>query len=221
MKQDPLLSVQIFEPIPNPTTEELEAAPTRWKGFRDWEWRHFTGWMAYLNNAEIWEDYTEEIDNQLGALFVEDELEDIPVPALETLTLRSNTFTLEKNGNEWVEWESVELDELGAWDTGNPTRLTATKEGRYRITGSVSFQQEATGRRRIGITKNAARTLISDTNQPAASTGNHVMQTVRTHTLAVGEYVELRVFQDSANDLLIQAGISQTWLSLLWIGEVT
>jgi hypothetical protein len=96
------------------------------------------------------------------------------------------------------------------WDTGGlhdavqPTRLTCPQTGIYLISGSVSFAANATGRRYLDILLNGS-TMIARQISPAAPVGATDL-TVSTHyQLNAGDYVELRVLQQSGGALNINA----------------
>lgn len=104
---------------------------------------------------------------------------------------------------ELTDWDSA----TGHSNVTNNTRYTAQYAGKYWISGLVSFATNATGARGIqvyinGTVSNPAATLLpgmagNSSNIPLAST---------PVSLAVGDYVELRVFQGSGGALNTAAG---------------
>lgn len=82
----------------------------------------------------------------------------------------------------------------------NNTRLTCRYAGVYQITGNCGFAASATGQRAIRIRLNGTTYISSDSRVNA---GAVLIDTTTTtlYPLAVNDYVELMVFQDSGGAL--------------------
>lgn len=83
----------------------------------------------------------------------------------------------------------------------NNERLTCKTAGRYRITAHAAWAANATGARQIFIRLNGT-TLIA--GQSGASTGGSIgteTSISTTYDLALNDYVEVRVYQDSGGSL--------------------
>lgn len=90
----------------------------------------------------------------------------------------------------------------------NNTRLTCKTAGSYLIIGSVLFDVNATGQRLLEIRLNGT-TLLADqrTNAIAGGTLGTGLTIATQYPLAVNDYVELLVFQNSGSSLnVLSAG---------------
>ena len=90
----------------------------------------------------------------------------------------------------------------------NTSRLTVKTAGKYRIYGNVEFASAAGGAfRLVGILLNGATSIAEGgSNGATIVAGPNVRSTVcTTYDLALNDYVELRVFQDSGGALNVNA----------------
>lgn len=91
--------------------------------------------------------------------------------------------------------------DLVMWSGAAPTQLICRLDGVYTITGHIQLVANANGYRRYaairinGATYNAQQNCLSHANAAA------IMNPTCTVPLAVGDYVELIVFQDTGADL--------------------
>lgn len=86
----------------------------------------------------------------------------------------------------------------------NPTRLTCKTAGVYQITGHANFAPNATGTRHISIRIGGA-TFIALQSSPNLGVGNGINFSITTiWEMAVNDYAELCVYQDSGGALNIQ-----------------
>lgn len=107
-----------------------------------------------------------------------------------------------------VTWNTVKEATTGlTWDAAN-NRFVATKPGVYRITGSVQWATNATGRRLLYIYKNGAQYTGNELGASAFSTGQPVLQHSNDVPLAIGDYVEIFVWQNSGGALNINDALS-------------
>lgn len=114
------------------------------------------------------------------------------------------------------------------WDLGAPTpqhdtvtnnsRLTCVVPGLYSIVGHADFASSATGDRAILVRVNGA-TVIANQSYEAPDAAIGGPQSISTHwRFVVGDYVELRVYQNSGVALNLGASTgSQAELSFLWV----
>lgn len=135
---------------------------------------------------------------------------------------RSTAQTIPTSTQTAIVFDTVDSDGWNCWDLSpNPTRLTAPVTGRYFITANVSYEAASAGHRAINILKNGTTELArSDFSPVSNSIDTHT--TVNTHavTLTKGDYVELRVWQNSGSDLDIMADGDHTpKMSLIYLGS--
>lgn len=135
---------------------------------------------------------------------------------------RSTAQTITTSTQTKIIFDTVDSDGWNCWDLSpNPTRLTVPVTGRYFITGNISFQAASSGHRAVNI-------LLNDSNELARSDFNPVSNSIDTHstvnthavTLTKGDYVELRVWQNSGSNLDIMADGDHTpKMSLIYLGS--
>lgn len=135
---------------------------------------------------------------------------------------RSTAQTITTSTQTKIIFDTIDSDGWNCWDASpNPTRLTVPVTGRYFVTANVSFQAASSGHRAINLYKNNSVELArSDFSPVSNSIDTH--STVSTHavTLTKGDYVELRVWQNSGSDLDIMADGDHTpKMSLIYLGS--
>jgi len=135
---------------------------------------------------------------------------------------RSTAQTITTSTQTKVVFDAVDSDGWNCWDLSpNPTRLTVPLTGRYIITGNVAFEASASGHRAINILKNNTVELArSDFNPVSNSIDTHSTVTCHAVSLTKGDYVELRVWQNSGSDLdIMNTGDHNPKLSLIYLGS--
>lgn len=89
--------------------------------------------------------------------------------------------------------ELYDLDSMHSTVT-NTSRITATTAGKYRMNGVVEWDSDATGRREIYLLVNGSTAHVVSV-AAAVSGGTQTFEKILT--LAAGDYVEVRVWQNS------------------------
>jgi hypothetical protein len=114
-------------------------------------------------------------------------------------------------------WNVDDIDPLDM-HTGAGSRMTVKVPGVYRLAGLAGFAQNATGNRRAGwfvndgIMPQSIAATTGTTQGVCLVLGSPMVQ------LAVNDWVELRVFQDSGAALNMAVGNgNQSWASMEWI----
>ncbi len=87
--------------------------------------------------------------------------------------------------------------------TSNTSRLTCKTAGKYVIVGNIRFASSAVGKRAIAIYLNGS-TEISQASQGLPSDYFLVTIVATIYDLAVNDYVELRVYQNSGGALNVE-----------------
>lgn len=105
--------------------------------------------------------------------------------------------------------------------TVTPSRYVAQLAGWYLLSGKAAWVGNVTGSRRNSWLKNGAvipgSQISMDVDSTAVAEHNAVTMQVQ---LAVGDYVELQVFQDSGADLLTDvSNAGQSFMSALWVAS--
>lgn len=86
----------------------------------------------------------------------------------------------------------------------NTSRLTCNTAGVYQITANVNFASNSGGERLLILLLNGT-TSIARTRESADATGETDMNLARLYRLAVGDYVEVQVYQSSGGALNVQS----------------
>jgi hypothetical protein len=105
-----------------------------------------------------------------------------------------------------ISFSSVRYDNNSLFSSGDPTKLTCKRAGKYLIIGQVGFYPNATGYRTAGI-------FVNGTAPPASiAVGNIPGQVVSVgpdltlstiYSLSIGDYVTLSVWQNSGGALSV------------------
>lgn len=99
----------------------------------------------------------------------------------------------------------------------NNTRLTCRTAGKYLAAGSAEFDANVTGERRISIVMNGAITLVLS-SQLAVNGPTRLGTVTPIVQLAVGDYLEMRVYQSSGAALNVAVGAQYTpEFSMIWL----
>lgn len=117
--------------------------------------------------------------------------------------VRSTDQSISDGTVETIVWGSAEFDDLGMWDSGNPSRLTVPSGvGRVRVLAKGGWVGNSTGQRQLRAHLNGSFKALFDIRQAIDSTeaeGSLVL------TVSAGDYVELAVFQNSGAALDFRA----------------
>jgi hypothetical protein len=87
----------------------------------------------------------------------------------------------------------------------NNSRLTCRYAGVYHITGMIEWATNTTGERIVELFLNNT-TVIARNRLAAGSVGSIVQSASRDYSLAVNDFVEVRVFQSSGGALNVTVG---------------
>ena len=101
-------------------------------------------------------------------------------------------------------FNSERYDTDGIHDVGSNTeRLTCQTAGKYMITGSIRWESNSTGVRYVLVELNGSTTIVQQAK--GAYTDVMFMSVTTAYDLEVGDYVTLKVFQNSGGSKNIQA----------------
>lgn len=142
------------------------------------------------------------------------------LPQWGALAYHSANITHNSTGN----WFTITTLDSEFWDTDgihslvtNTGRLTFQRAGIYSLSGSIWWTGNATGSRGLGFIKNA--TPIWQEMEPATA-GWHFQTTSTNYQFSVGDYVELRTWQDSGGNLnMLANSVFGIALQAQWIGQ--
>lgn len=121
-------------------------------------------------------------------------------PLLEVTLLAANMLPVVQNVVTTVEWVAPTTN-IGtglAWTGAYPSRITCTESGQYNIAAQWDWDTAAGGYRQIRVIKNNASIILGSVIPGGAFAFNTCFRRV---SLAVGDYIELQVFQSSAGAL--------------------
>lgn len=110
--------------------------------------------------------------------------------------------------------DTVDFDSDVYWAVGNPTRLTAPRQGKYTVGCSILWDTSTTGNRSVYVVKNGVTgTRLAGEQMPANNGG--ILNIATTLNLVAGDYVEFYVNQNSGGSVNVVATeqISQMWMA--------
>lgn len=103
--------------------------------------------------------------------------------------------------------------------TTNTSRLTAPTAGIYQVNAMVSWLSNASGGRLVGVYKNgAAFPILSDVRAPTPG-GTSTQSLTGLISLAAGDFLEVKVFQDSGTSLAVSSS-AQTQFSMVKVSQL-
>lgn len=130
------------------------------------------------------------------------------------------TASIADTSDTVVAWDYERWDTHGMHDNAsNNTRLTVPSgwAGHYQIGVGIRFQTNNVGRRRTALRVNGAAAVASTEDQ-AGWTGECALQYEATVDLAVGDYIELIVEQESGGYLdLVHDGYAAPEFWARWV----
>jgi len=121
-----------------------------------------------------------------------------------------------------ITFDTETIDTDGFHSTSsNTSRMTvpAGKAGKYEVNAGVTFATNSSGNRETYIFKNGA--IYSSVFQPGTSVGSTSVPISDILDLAVGDYVEIRVEQDSGTTVDVRGnnwGVGSTFFSFVYLG---
>lgn len=101
----------------------------------------------------------------------------------------------------------------------NTSRFTvpAGKAGYYRVSATVSFNANASGQRYALLRKNGSTAVAYDT-QPGSASASSSVKINDVINLAVGDYIEILVFQSSGGALSLDSTNASNYASMSLLG---
>ena len=127
-------------------------------------------------------------------------------PHISARYTRGSSQTIPNSSTTKVNFDVSDWDTNSAVTTGAGWMFTAPEKGRYEISATVLFDDNATGHREISIFKGGALYLLADFTKSSGSATDDMLQVPATMVeLDQGEFLDLRVFQNSGGNLDIDA----------------
>ncbi|MFD5050883.1 hypothetical protein ACFWMH_10630 [Streptomyces tendae] len=127
-------------------------------------------------------------------------------------------------GSNALQWDAVDLDLLGGWNAGQPTRWTAPRAGWWTFQGAVAFNNSSAGTIRECcwyvngglISMGRSRPIVSSS---IANTALTVDARAVPRLMAVGDYVELIPAQNSGAAVDTATGSLRPYISITYSGS--
>jgi hypothetical protein len=139
--------------------------------------------------------------------------------ALQTFVRRSTNQTISNAATNVVSFDTVVLDELGAWNAGTPDLLTIPVPGMYVLEVHGQFAANTTGLRRISTGVDRLGTL-SQLQIPAATGGpNTPLATLTIQRLVAGDLVRHLCYQTSGGNLTYVSVEQEPYLSVVRLSD--
>ena len=119
-----------------------------------------------------------------------------------------------------LSWGSEEYDNDGGHSTSsNTSRYTVQTAGRYEYLANINWTQTGAGNREVYVRKNGTTDLrIAYTNNPSTGTWTSTIQCHGDSLLVAGDYLEVRLFQNTVNTASVSNGADRTFFKVAWIG---
>lgn len=133
-------------------------------------------------------------------------------PKLEaTAELTSNITT--PNGGAVVAYDSVALDDWGAWDLSSG-KFIAPFDGRYSVTGSARWEGASDGRR-LDLLIKLNGSVAATTRDPLGAAAVATFPVTRTLDLAAGDVVAIEARHNGGSDLTVAGNPLETFCSVV------
>ncbi len=97
----------------------------------------------------------------------------------------------------------------------NNSRLTCRYAGNYQITASVEFASNTTGIRQVALWLNGASQIAAERTVPTTGGFPTLVNVTTLWALAVNDYVEVRIYQDSGGSLNV-VPVGSTAPEFMW-----
>lgn len=124
-----------------------------------------------------------------------------------------------------LEWNTVVFDTDGCWSAGDPTRLTARRDGCYLAGGGFLLngpEITADNRLSIWVRANETQTLARHDTYARSGIAYHLSITTGMIWLATGEYVEIRMSHEiGATKNIGAASLSSQQINYGWLMRVS
>ena len=118
-----------------------------------------------------------------------------------------------------ISWDAETTDAKNLHNTGlNPTRVTVGKAGRYQVLAQCAFTNNATGYRELQVHKNGV--AVSTLRLAPFATPANYYQIVASVLCAAGDYLELKVTQNSGAALNTSLGDDGMWMDVSYVGTL-
>lgn len=161
--------------------------------------RYPAGTDRVSDGALAMQHLAEDVDTPLGLL--------VNPPRCRAYVSVAQSIPNAANTDVVLGGEEVDTDNMHSTVT-NPTRITATTAGWYRVVGQIDYAANATGARFALILKNNVTMALS--RQLAISGSDTIVQVTDEVYLAVGDYITLNAYQ--ASTAALNVAVTNTWL---------
>jgi hypothetical protein len=117
----------------------------------------------------------------------------------------STTQSIPNNSIVAVKFDTESFDTAGFHDGAQPARLTAPTAGIYQVEAYVAFNASTVGFRdlKLAVNSSTANPIAELLVNPESTTGLSALSASGLVKLAVGDYVQVHVYQNSGGSLLL------------------
>ena len=129
------------------------------------------------------------------------------VQSISVSAWRTTSLTVPNNDIIEVPFTETLWHRGTLWVIGEPTRLTAPKAGVYSMTAYAQIQANDTGRRETNIRLNGTTVIAEMTRDNLGASILIRISLTTEHVMDAGDYVEMRVYQNSGGDLTIRGDL--------------
>ena len=111
-------------------------------------------------------------------------------------------------------WNVAVINDDSMFSAANNTVLTCKTVGIYLIIAIVRFEQNATGYRRVLITKNSLPAPISEVTQNAVNGFQTILNAIGLTSLEVNDTVQVEVYQTSGEPLNVMPQYTPQFIAI-------
>jgi hypothetical protein len=129
------------------------------------------------------------------------EVKEVPLTNIGARVYNDANISIPNNSNTSLTFNQERYDPDGMHSTAaNTERLTVNKAGKYLFIAHVDFDVNGTGVRGVFLRVNAT-TIIAGMVIPAQATLNATFTLSAEYNMAVGDWCDVRVYQNSGGNL--------------------
>lgn len=117
------------------------------------------------------------------------------------------SFNLADSTLTQVSFTGESYDDLNAWTSGSPTRVTIPETGWYLVGAYTSYASNANGKRMTNIIIDGTIAVAATDQRNAVNSGTTNVSLCNPVYLAAGQYIELQVYQTSGGTLAVTTSV--------------
>lgn len=117
------------------------------------------------------------------------------------VSVTSSAFSLTSGSVTAAPFDTEVFDDASFWTAGDPTKITIPYTGRYEFQVRSQFTNNTAGQRFTYYDKNSGTLSLQHCGLPTTSTFNTIYTDIFTLSLTAGDYVEIKLMQNSGSTI--------------------